>query len=207
MVAFGACGKEPLVQLSAMSLVRNNTGSVTVNFCTDLPTPLPFENDYIMLVDTSENNTLNCQQTNFVCNTPLVTEPGTNPNGNLSFGVIDAFLANILQVDPSNQSNYFELIEYNNSPSVIQPLTNDLLGFRGVVDGEWAKKNFYGFTDLTDTLIDLNQTIQNIINGESGKLVPTLHRIVVVLIGDGIPEVLGANQTVAFNPLRASWPK
>ena len=42
--------------------------------------------------------------------------------------------------------------------------------------------------------------MQNIINAESGKLVPTLHRIVVVLIGDGIPEVLGANQTVNIQP-------
>src|SRR3984957_13793703 len=123
---FFGCAKEPLTPLQAISLAFGEKGSATLNFCTDAPQPLPFENDYIIVIDNSTVNALNCQTTNFICNLPVVVEPGTNPNGDLSFGVIASFLDAIQAQDPNDPNNYFELITYDTNPTVTAALGNNL---------------------------------------------------------------------------------
>jgi hypothetical protein len=216
-----ACNKDKLAPLVEFARVRGSVGNATINFCTDLPEALPYEKDYFFVVDTSNSNQQNCATlgsqancvinanqvvcqngNNFTCVTPLIPEAGTNPNGDLSFGVINSFLNAVSQIDPGDPNVFFSLIEYNTAPWQVQGLTNSLTQFQGVVQQEWNAHNFGGWTDLTATLNVVMDQIHNGLNGivdlEAKKLVPTRHEIEIILIGNGVPQIFDSSTNSIF---------
>jgi hypothetical protein len=225
LVLLSGCNKDSLSPLVEYAMVKGATGAATINFCTDPPQTLPLERDYLFVVDTSNSNNQNCETVggqancagnpsqavcqnanNFTCIQPLIPEVGTNPNGDLSYGVIRAFLNNINQTDPNDPTNFYTLIQYSTQPYQPQGLINNFNQFQNLIGQEWSSHTFSGWTDLTAALNVVMDQLHNpsstgIIDIESKKLVPTRHEIEVIVFGNGIPQVLdSANNSIFVEP-------
>jgi hypothetical protein len=196
VVAIG-CTKDPLSPLDTLFAVGGNTGKAQITFCTDPPAPLPIEVDYFFVVDMSSSNLQGCaMDSNYNCLVPLVPEPGANPNGNLTLGAIGTFLTLIGQVDPNDPNNYFELLQFNSTPTVVTALTNSLSTIQNSVTNSLQLDNFFGWSDYAAAIANLQQQIQTIITTESNKAVPTQHQIQVIFASDQYPEILGPENTI-----------
>lgn len=194
MVVVASCSHDKLIPLLQLYLVNGETGVATLNVCTTAPVAKNTEVDYFFAVDVSGSNSQNLLLGNDgLPVSPPVLKPGTNPNGDMSFGAISTFLSNI---NANDTNNMFSLIEFSTNPALKVSLTNNLSQFKNYIRTEWNNKPFSGWTNYVDTLAMIQAQIQNIINAEKQSINPKQHVVQIIFTSDGAPFVLGSNNQV-----------
>lgn len=174
------CSKTPLTRY----LELNSTG-LTASFCTQKASDVRSNMKFIFIMDRSGSN-----QTRYTTDTPPLSLPGTDPDGNLRFPPLLNFISSY-----QNTPNVFwSLINFSTNAQVLgNDFDPDVASFYGKVQNQQIQTQTLdtGWTDYLKALTAARTLITEDIKKAKEQFPIVASTYVVFFISDGAPIVSG----------------